>query len=202
MLTSFNKIVWKYWATPKVKFFSWLAIRNRIWMADHPERRGWDNCDLCPLCKQTQETVAHLLSHCRYTKRLLEMLKGYLNISSIKTNKWTTNLSIDEWWSDISCEASPNQKALATLIMLVSWTIWKERNARVKIIKPHRWPFSLRLSRAKQDFGLPWVLSIWVLYHWESNPVGNLFFFVFVFDFVPLNSPSYLMNGGESFATF
>jgi hypothetical protein len=155
MLTSFNKIVWKYWATPKVKFFSWLAIRNRIWMADCPERRGWDNCDLCPLCKQTQETVAHLLSHCRYTKRLWEMLKSYLNISSIKTNKWTTNLSIDEWWSDISCEASPNQKALATLTMLMSWTIWKERNARVKIIKPQRCPFSLRLSRAKQDFGLP-----------------------------------------------
>jgi hypothetical protein len=107
------------------------------------------------------------------------------------------------WWVvvGISCEDSPNQKALATLTMLVSWTIWKEMNTRVKIIKPHRWPFSLRLSRAKQNFGLPWVLSIWVLYHWESNPVGNLFF-VFVFGFVPLNSQSYLMNGGESFATF
>jgi hypothetical protein len=70
-LTSFNKMVWKYWATPKVKFFSWLAIQNRIWMADRPERRGWDNCGPCPLCKQTQETVAHLLSHCRYKKKAL-----------------------------------------------------------------------------------------------------------------------------------
>jgi hypothetical protein len=29
-LTHFNKMVWKIWATPKVKFFSWLAIRNRL----------------------------------------------------------------------------------------------------------------------------------------------------------------------------
>jgi hypothetical protein len=26
MPTNFNKMVWKNWATPKVKFFSWLAI--------------------------------------------------------------------------------------------------------------------------------------------------------------------------------
>jgi hypothetical protein len=63
-------LVWKVWATPQVKFFAWLAIRNRIWTADRLERRVWENCGLCPLCKQTQETTAHLFSHCRYTKRL------------------------------------------------------------------------------------------------------------------------------------
>jgi hypothetical protein len=30
----------------------------------------------------------------------------------------------------MSCKPSPNRKALASVAMLVSWTIWKERNAR------------------------------------------------------------------------
>jgi hypothetical protein len=52
-LTNFNKMAWKNWATPKAKFFSWFAIRNRLWTADRLEKRGWENCGLCPLCKQT-----------------------------------------------------------------------------------------------------------------------------------------------------
>jgi hypothetical protein len=33
--TSMNMLVWKSWAPPKIKFFAWLAIRNRLWTADH-----------------------------------------------------------------------------------------------------------------------------------------------------------------------
>jgi hypothetical protein len=101
-LTSFNKMVWKVWATPKVKFFVWFAIPNRIWTVDHLERRGWENCGLCPLCKQTQETTTHLFSHCRYTKRLWGMVKNWNRIFTIHTQEWTTNLTIDEWWTLMS----------------------------------------------------------------------------------------------------
>jgi hypothetical protein len=87
-LTDMNKMVWKVWAPPKVKFFAWLAIRNRIWTADRLERRGWDNCGLCPLCMQTQETAAHLFSQCRYTKRLWDMVKSWLGIPSVRTHEW------------------------------------------------------------------------------------------------------------------
>jgi hypothetical protein len=31
----------------------------------------------------------------------------------------------------MACSAKPNRKALASITMLVSWTIWNERNARV-----------------------------------------------------------------------
>jgi hypothetical protein len=31
----------------------------------------------------------------------------------------------------MTCAANPNCKAMKSLTMLVSWTIWKERNARV-----------------------------------------------------------------------
>lgn len=29
-----DHMVWKAWAPPKVKFFAWLAIQDRIWTAD------------------------------------------------------------------------------------------------------------------------------------------------------------------------
>jgi hypothetical protein len=130
-LTCMNEMVWKAWATPKVKFFAWLTIQNRLWTADHLEKRGWDNCGLCPLCKQTQETVAHLLSHCRFTKRVWTLVKEWLGIPSIRVNEWTDNLNIKEWWMMTTFKRAPERKVMSSLVMLTSWIIWKERNAWV-----------------------------------------------------------------------
>jgi hypothetical protein len=38
--SSMNTIVWKAWATPKAKHHDWLAFQNRLWTADHLEKRG------------------------------------------------------------------------------------------------------------------------------------------------------------------
>lgn len=34
-------------------------------------------------------------------------------------------------WVNRSSKSTPNQKAMASLTMLIGWTIWNERNARV-----------------------------------------------------------------------
>jgi hypothetical protein len=65
------------WEPPNVMFFAWLTIHNMIWMVN-PFERGWDNCGLCPLCKQSQETRTRLFSYCRYSKRLWGMVKSWL----------------------------------------------------------------------------------------------------------------------------
>lgn len=72
--------VWKAWAPPKMKFFAWLAIQNRVWTADRLERTGWPNCGLCPLCKQTLETASHIFFKCRYSIRLWGLIKGWLKL--------------------------------------------------------------------------------------------------------------------------
>jgi hypothetical protein len=95
-----NKMVW--WAPPKIKFFAWLAIWNRLWTLDRLERRGWDNCGLYPLCKQHKETEAHLFSHCRYARRLWRMIRYWLGLTSVRTNEWTNDLSLKSWWSRMS----------------------------------------------------------------------------------------------------
>jgi hypothetical protein len=88
-----NKTVWKVWVQPKIKSFAWLVIQNRIWMTDRPEKRRWTNYNIFPLCKQTQESVAHLFSHYRYTN--WGMIKERLGIESIDTNNWLEEIAID-----------------------------------------------------------------------------------------------------------
>jgi hypothetical protein len=95
------------------------------------ERRGRDNCGLCPLCKQNQESAAGLFSHCHYTKRLWNIVNIWLGIANIQTQVWTPGLAIDKWWAIMACSPKPNRKAIASLTMLVRWTIWNERNVRV-----------------------------------------------------------------------
>jgi hypothetical protein len=58
------------------------------------------------------------------------MVKTWIGISSIKTNEWTVDLSLKCWWTMMTSAANPNCKAMKSLTMLVSWTIWKEKNAR------------------------------------------------------------------------
>lgn len=55
-LSPMDSMGWEVWAPPKVKFFAWLALQDRIWTANCLERRGWANCGICPLCKTEQET--------------------------------------------------------------------------------------------------------------------------------------------------
>jgi hypothetical protein len=64
-----NWIIWKVWVPLKCKFFSWLAIQNRIWTTDRLVKRDWPHNDACALCGQTLESGLHLFVECRLTKR-------------------------------------------------------------------------------------------------------------------------------------
>uniref|UniRef100_A0ACD5W723 Uncharacterized protein n=1 Tax=Avena sativa TaxID=4498 RepID=A0ACD5W723_AVESA len=71
--------------------------------------------------------AAHLFSHCRFTKRLWILVKAWLGLPNFNVDDWTEDLSIKDWWTKLACKT----KAMASITMLISWTIWKERNARV-----------------------------------------------------------------------
>jgi hypothetical protein len=80
------------------------------------------------------------------------MVKNWLGISSIQTQEWTLNLSIEAWWTMMPCNPKPNRKAIASLKMLVSCTIWKERNARV--FKSNAMPTMVLLEIINSEVGL------------------------------------------------
>jgi hypothetical protein len=35
--------IWKTWAPPKSKFFTWLVAHKKVWAADRMQRRGMDH---------------------------------------------------------------------------------------------------------------------------------------------------------------
>ena len=138
--TVMNKTIWKVWAPPKVKFFSWLAIQNRIWTADRLQKRGWENCGLCALCRRANETSGHLFFKCQFILCIWRMVKAWLGLGALEMNRWGTERNIKCWWTSMSKPNTTNRKAMASLTMLVCWVIWNERNARVfqkKSTPPH-----------------------------------------------------------------
>jgi hypothetical protein len=151
------------WAPSKVKFFAWLAIQYRLSTEDRHEKRGWTNCGICPLCKQTQETAADLFSHCRYTKRVWGMIKEWLGstISSHKSGRRT----YPSRSGGAKCLARASQTARQrppSPCLLVGWYGRRGKQGSSKISPPHLRSF-LRSIRVKLNFGYQRVLSNWVL---------------------------------------
>jgi hypothetical protein len=58
------------------------------------------------------------------------MIRYWLGLTSVRTNEWTNDLSLKSWWSRMSIKDTNNRKTMSSITILVSWTIWKERNAR------------------------------------------------------------------------
>ena len=71
--------VWKNWAPLRVKFFTWLALKSRLWTADRRRRHNLDAHDPCWLCDPEDETVDHLLVCCSYTKVIWWNLISWMN---------------------------------------------------------------------------------------------------------------------------
>jgi hypothetical protein len=58
-------------------------------------------------------------------------VKEWLGIHDINPSDWHSSPSLRALWADVIHRRIPTGKAVASLAMLISWEIWKERNARV-----------------------------------------------------------------------
>ena len=131
MSTDFERLIWRVWAPPKCKFFSWLAIQDRIWTANRLARRGWPHIPLCALCRSTQESGIHLFANCRFVKRIWREVALWTASENLLPSSWGHYDSVCLWWTDLADAMSRNKKGVRSLIILVIWEICRERNARI-----------------------------------------------------------------------
>ena len=143
-------------ASPKCKFFAWLIIQNCVWTNDRLERRGWPNDKLCPLCRCVDEMACHLLLHCRFSIRIWNLIKVWLGLVDFDPPSWTAINNVEAWWELILLRHPSRRKAMASLLMLTSWELWNERNART-FTKTSTLPATL-FSRIKLE-AKSWVLA-------------------------------------------
>ena len=127
----FDKLIWKTWAPPTCKFFTWLAIQNRLWTADRLAARGCPNQQYCPLCMSTNESAIHLFAHCRYSKRIWEAVRSWTHGKFPSCEGWNNMDSVVQRWLTVGTSTASPCKAVRSMTLLVTWELWRERNARI-----------------------------------------------------------------------
>jgi hypothetical protein len=123
--------VWHVWAPSRCKFFIWLMLQNRIWTTDRLFLRGWPNQYFCPLCRRNLETVHHLFKECSVSQQVWTEIGIWIAIPSFHLHGWDPNQEVSEWFSGLSGSfISIRSKGVRSLIILVCWSLWRERNAQ------------------------------------------------------------------------
>lgn len=149
------KRLWKSWAPLKAKIFAWMALLNRCWTAERLTKRGLPNNGTCPLCDQHPEEINHLLLTCPHTREIwFQCLRRYgLQYITPSPNE----NSLAQWWRNAARRLRREQKkGLNTLVILVSWEVWKYRN---RCIFDGERPHQQRLLQAIREEGERWIVA-------------------------------------------
>ncbi|XP_050222864.1 uncharacterized protein LOC126672962 [Mercurialis annua] len=123
-LSSFR--FWKWNLPPRIKFFCWLVIRDRIFSNSSLVSRGIISNDEigCSVCC-ISETSIHIFCHCEYAWKFWNYILVKCNII------WVSPPRIDiffEFWISF-CHSS--HRELWRLIWFMGiWELWKARNKR------------------------------------------------------------------------
>ena len=64
------KFIWKAKVPPRIAFFSWTVALGKLLTIENLRKRNLIIVDWCCLCKQSGESVDHLLLHCSMAREL------------------------------------------------------------------------------------------------------------------------------------
>jgi predicted amidophosphoribosyltransferase len=101
-------------------------MQRRIFTADRLLRFGMQNQYFCPLCRRNLETPAHLFAECPWARQVWERTALLFHCPAIGAPDGD-----DRALSWAVTKLAASDKRAASLIILVAWEIWRERNRRV-----------------------------------------------------------------------
>ncbi|KAJ1263302.1 hypothetical protein BS78_09G173200, partial [Paspalum vaginatum] len=78
--------------------------------------------------RRCPEIALHLIIDCRYSRRIWKALASWLSIAPLDPASWPSSNSVKQWWFMVGFAASP-KRGMRSLLLLVVWQIWLERNA-------------------------------------------------------------------------
>ena len=115
--SDFAKMVWNNCAPPRVKFFIWLLVQNRIQSRSNLLKKSIITDATCALCHNCDESADHLIFTCPVAASLWQHV-------GIERNSSTTV-------SNLGALQRPNaipETHFSVFIFLCCWNIWKHRN--------------------------------------------------------------------------
>lgn len=116
------KLVWKSKVTPRIKFFAWLILLDRLNTKSMLARRNFNvqPNSWCVLCQERQEeTLSHLFFDCDFAKRCWTKL-GII---------WTPGDDIHR--KIINTRQLAGVPLFMEIILIAAWELWKIRNRMV-----------------------------------------------------------------------
>ncbi|WVZ65166.1 hypothetical protein U9M48_014575, partial [Paspalum notatum var. saurae] len=110
-----------------------VTVKMQIFQltSDRLHARGWDNAGQCPLCRRAPKSGIHLFAECRFTRRIWKELSSWTATQGPDPRNWRPNGNLHHWWTSTDAVPSTSKKGLRSLIILVCWEIWMERNNRI-----------------------------------------------------------------------
>jgi hypothetical protein len=119
------KSVWQTQAPPMVVFFAWSAALGKILTLDNLKKQHVIVMNLCCMYKRSEETVDHLLLHCKVYFALWSAIFSHFGMSWVMPRRVFDLFAC--WWS------SGRRRSVAVWMMVPTclfWCLWRERNNR------------------------------------------------------------------------
>jgi hypothetical protein len=107
-------------------------LKDRIWTAARLQRRGWPNDYFYQLYIRNLETTEHLFCDCYVTREIWGEVAIWIQAPSLLPENWSNSSTTDEWFTElIATEDASRRPGLQSIVVLVIWEVWRERNNRV-----------------------------------------------------------------------
>jgi hypothetical protein len=120
--------LWCAQVPPKVKFFFWLALHDCLWTAEWGLQHGLQQDNACALYDQQSESVSHLFCLCVYTREVWSRLLA--SMGSPAALPYQDSALLQWWLHERTSLPKALRRSFDSLVPLVSWCTWKERNRR------------------------------------------------------------------------
>ena len=119
-----HRLIWNSVVSSKMGIFSWEAAWGKILTLDNLKRRGMAFANRCFLCEEDEETVDHLLIHCKSAKMLWDLFLSMVGISWVFPKSVLLTLLA---WQGVAVGKKRKKKWRAAPSCLF-WTLWRARN--------------------------------------------------------------------------
>ncbi|KAJ4780816.1 RNA-directed DNA polymerase (reverse transcriptase)-related family protein [Rhynchospora pubera] len=124
IVSSYHKQLWKMKAPPKVIFFFWLLLRDKLLTQQNLAKRGWPSISACKMCQlQAEETANHLFVSCTFAKEILTRVSSHFDFTPA-----AAAMDVQSVWLSTGLNLTVQQRALWTSLWAATcWLIWKNR---------------------------------------------------------------------------
>ena len=118
---------WCKMVPPRVEFLTWLILQRKIHTRGRLVRKGIlaESLNVCPICREEEETDSHLLIHCKYVHPLWQQVLNFWKIPMALPND---PFILWQLWRATPIRGRLMRKIWTTIFHAITSTVWYTKN--------------------------------------------------------------------------